>query len=119
MLTVCDKLKVIKRVENGEDRRKIITDFNIGVSTICNTVSGKAKLQKFVRSGQSLMGGEIHKTMKKPKLEQLAYSLCIQVSYCPSSRIKQDLSLFVYYCRSGMLRIGRSIIVLKANSVKG
>ncbi|KAK3852016.1 hypothetical protein Pcinc_041373 [Petrolisthes cinctipes] len=70
-LTISDKLKVIKRVECGESRKKIMEDFNIGASTISNIIKAKTKLQRFVASGQSMMGSDIRKTMKKPKLEEL------------------------------------------------
>ena len=70
-LSISDKLKLIKRVERGESRKKIMQDFNIGSSTVSDIMRVKANLMKFAGSGQSMRGADSRKTMKKPKLEEL------------------------------------------------
>ena len=67
-LSIADKLKVIEQVERGENRK---TNNGRLLYWCLYSVRSKPKLQKFVRSGQSMLGGEIRKTLNKTKLEQL------------------------------------------------
>ena len=54
MLSIANKLKVIKWIEIGENRKNILQDFCTGASTISNIVRSKPKLRKFVGSLQSV-----------------------------------------------------------------
>lgn len=70
-LTIHQKLDIIRRLEKGENRNNIMTEFNIGSSTIYDIKKQKQNLEKFVSESASVKSLDIRQTLKKPKLDTL------------------------------------------------
>lgn len=54
-LTAEDKLSLIKKIENGCEKRKVAEEFGVGYSTACAIVKDKTRLLAAENSGQNLI----------------------------------------------------------------
>lgn len=54
-LTAEDKLSLIKKIENGCEKRKVDEEFGVGYSTACAIVKDKTRLLAAENSGQNLI----------------------------------------------------------------
>lgn len=70
-LTIHQKLNIIRRLEKGENRNNIMTEFIIASSTIYDIKKQKQQLEKFVSQSASVTSLDIRQTLKKPKLDTL------------------------------------------------
>uniref|UniRef100_A0A7M4DWU8 HTH psq-type domain-containing protein n=1 Tax=Crocodylus porosus TaxID=8502 RepID=A0A7M4DWU8_CROPO len=57
VLRIMQKLDIIKHLEKGENKNRMMQEFSVGLSAICDIKTGKAI--------------ELCHTLRKPKLEQL------------------------------------------------
>ncbi|XP_055501907.1 jerky protein-like [Leucoraja erinacea] len=74
-LTIHQKLEIIKRLEEGENRHVIMGEYNIGSSTIYDIKKRKGELQLFLAESDTTKGIDARHTLKKPKLSQLDSAL--------------------------------------------
>lgn len=70
-LSLQQKLDIITRLEKGENRNSIMSEFNIGSSTIYDIKKQKDKLREFVAQSVTSKSIDTRQTLKKPKLDQL------------------------------------------------
>nr|XP_006114656.1 jerky protein-like [Pelodiscus sinensis]XP_006114657.1 jerky protein-like [Pelodiscus sinensis]XP_025036178.1 jerky protein-like [Pelodiscus sinensis] len=71
VLTITQKLDLIRRLERGEKRSQLMQEFGVGSSTIYDIKARKADLLKFVSVAETSQALEQRRTLHKPKLEQL------------------------------------------------
>jgi hypothetical protein len=70
-LTIQQKLDIIKRLEKGDNRNKIMEEYNIGSSTIYDIKKNKDQLLKFTSQAITVKDIQCRQTLKKPKLDEL------------------------------------------------
>jgi CENP-B N-terminal DNA-binding domain. len=70
-LKVFQKFEIIRRSENGESQREVMTSCNIGLSTVFVIKNQKDWLQLFMASSDSEKTFFMQQTLKEPKVVQL------------------------------------------------
>jgi hypothetical protein len=75
VLTVKQKLKLIKKSENGDLATKIVKGYGIGIQTACNIKNNKMKLMEFARDCDSGAGPSNGKSMKKSSYKEADVSI--------------------------------------------
>ena len=76
VLTLPQKIKLVKRMEKGESRAKLMAEYGVGSSTLYDLKKQKNELLSFVGSAEGPTG-KIQKcrTMKKPLIDDLDRAL--------------------------------------------
>lgn len=74
-LSIHQKLNIIQRLEKGESRHNIMSEFNISSSTIYDLKKQKPQLENFVSQSATVKSLDKRQTLKKPKLENLDSAL--------------------------------------------
>lgn len=76
VLTLPKKIELVKRMEKGESRSKLMAEFGVSSSTLYDLKKQKAKLLAFVASTESPTSLlEKRKSLKRPKLDELDRAL--------------------------------------------
>ena len=76
VLTLPKKIELIKRMEKGESRKKLIAEYGVGSSTLYNLKKQKDKLLSFVASTEGPTGKiQKRKTLKGPQMVDLDQAL--------------------------------------------
>ena len=76
VLTLPKKIELVKRMEKGESRTKLMAEYGIGFSTLYNPKKQKDKLISFVASTEGLTRKvEKWKTLKGPQMQDLDRTL--------------------------------------------
>lgn len=70
MLTLSQKIEVIKRLERGERRASVMAEFNVSSSTLYDIKKQKDSLMQFYTSATEKTMGK-RKTIRKPKMDEL------------------------------------------------
>ena len=76
VLTLPKKIELVKRMEKGESRAKLMTEYGVGSSTLYDLKKRKDELLSFVTSTESPTGKiQKRKTLKGPKMQDLDSAL--------------------------------------------
>lgn len=75
VLTITQKLDIIRRLERGENKHDLMRKFNIGSSTIYDIKLQKDKLMKFASSAETSKACDERKTLQQPQYEKLDKTL--------------------------------------------
>ena len=76
VLTLPKKIELVKRMEKGESREKLMAEYGVGSSTLYDLKKQKDKLLSFVASTESPTGKvEKRKTLKGPQMQDLDRAL--------------------------------------------
>ncbi|GBM60398.1 Jerky protein [Araneus ventricosus] len=71
VLTITQKLDIIRRLERGENKQDLMRKFNIGSSTIYDIKLQKDKLMKFASSAETSKASDERRTLQQPQHEKL------------------------------------------------
>lgn len=75
VLTITQKLDIIRRLEKGQNKQELMRMFNIGSSTLYDIKSQKEKLMAFASSAETSKASDDRKTLQQPKHEKLDKTL--------------------------------------------
>lgn len=71
VLTLKEKMDICRRLEEGESRRALMQEYNVGMSTLYDIRAHKAQLLRFFASSDSDKALAHRRTLHTPKLEHL------------------------------------------------
>ncbi|KAG8174372.1 hypothetical protein JTE90_007340 [Oedothorax gibbosus] len=71
VLTLAQKLDIIRRIEKGERKEALMAEFNIGSSTIYDLKKKKTELAEFIGTAETEKAVDTRKTLRQPKLTEL------------------------------------------------
>ncbi len=81
VLTIKQKLEIVKRLEKGESRSKIMYEFNVSSSTLYDLKKQKDKLLEFMSNSEGPTKKFVQrKTLKQPKFSELDKALYLWFS---------------------------------------
>ena len=76
MFTLPKKIELVKRMEKGESRAKLMVEYGVGSSTLYDLKKQKDKLLSFVASAEGPTGKiQKRKTLKGPQMQDLEWVL--------------------------------------------
>jgi hypothetical protein len=70
-LNLAKKLEIIKRLESGEGRSKLMQEYNIASSALYNIKAHKEQLLEFATDSETYRSIKKRRSLHKPKMEQL------------------------------------------------
>ncbi|XP_007535410.3 jerky protein homolog [Erinaceus europaeus] len=71
VLTLREKIDICTRLERGENRKALMQEYNVGMSTLYDIKAHKAQLLRFFANSDSNKALEHRRTLHTPKLEHL------------------------------------------------
>ncbi|XP_049710212.1 jerky protein homolog [Elephas maximus indicus] len=71
VLTLREKMDICARLEKGENRKALMQEYNVGMSTLYDIKAHKAQLLRFFATSDSNQALEHRRTLHTPKLEHL------------------------------------------------
>jgi hypothetical protein len=71
VLTLKEKIDICTRLERGENRKALMQEYNVGMSTLYDIKAHKAQLLRFFANSDSNQALEQRRTLHTPKLEHL------------------------------------------------
>ncbi|XP_006830915.1 PREDICTED: jerky protein [Chrysochloris asiatica] len=71
VLTLKEKMDICARLEKGENRKELMQEYNVGMSTLYDIKAHKAQLLRFFANSDSNQALERRRTLHTPKLEHL------------------------------------------------
>ncbi|XP_007938753.1 jerky protein homolog [Orycteropus afer afer] len=71
VLTLKEKIDICARLERGENRKALMREYNVGMSTLYDIRAHKAQLLRFVASADCNQALQRRRTLHTPKLEHL------------------------------------------------
>jgi hypothetical protein len=72
VLTIAQKIEIVRRIESGVNHNVLMREYNIGSSTIYDLKAQKVQLLNLASSSErSSKATSARKNLRKPKLEQL------------------------------------------------
>lgn len=80
VLSIHQKLEIIKKLESGQSARALSGEYGIGYTTVLDLSKQKEKLLKFACSSDSVSGMKERKTMKKATYDDLDKALIVWLS---------------------------------------
>ncbi|BFZ00329.1 hypothetical protein BsWGS_03368 [Bradybaena similaris] len=80
VLTLSEKIDIVRRLESGVNRNVLMTEFGVGSSTLYDIKNQKGELLKFASESKVTKNTDQRRSMKRPKFEKLDDALYLWFS---------------------------------------